>query len=405
MPVYDYKALDEEGKTQRGTIHAETAKNARAKLRTNALIPLDVIELDAGSIKKTSIARGIDKKIPILSLSLFTQELAALLNAGLEVEESINSIAQSIENKKFKNIVMSIHAKILEGYSLSQCLNEYPKAFPKIYRATVEAGEKAGYLGQILSNLSDYLLAQQRVNQKIQQAMIYPSILTVVSLGIIIFLLTFVTPKIIEIFEDGSQALPLSTQILIASSQLIVNYFWYMLSVFVGLILGFCYLMRFHGFKRRVHHFILKIPLFGKLQNQIQLSRFLKALGIMLKARVSILEALTASSNLVSSLPITEKLFDARQNIKEGVSVYLALKQTSYFSPICLQFVASGEKTGNLDEMLLHAANHQEGQIQRTIDMLLTLFEPILILLMGGLVLFIVLATLLPMFQMSNLIM
>lgn len=404
MPMYAYQAVDEKGKSRKGTLSADSAKNARKKLRAQELIPIEIDELEQPSTQKKASTTSLDRKIPVLHLSLFTQELAALLEAGLEVEESINSIAQSLESPKFKNIVLSVHAKIIEGYSLSQALNEFPKAFPKLYRATIEAGEKAGYLASILSHLSEYLQAQQRINQKVQQAMIYPMILTIVSIGIIIFLLTYVTPKIINIFEDSAQTLPMATQILIVISDFIKQYFWWLVVGAIGALVLWVFLMRLTSFRRGVHVFLLKLPLFGRLLNQIQLSRFLKALGIMLKARVSILEALTASANLVSAIPISDTLVIARQQIKEGVSVYHAMKATHYFSPICLQFIASGEKTGNLDEMLLHASIHQEHLIQRTIDMLLTLFEPILILLMGGVVLFIVLATLLPMFQMSNLI-
>lgn len=404
MTAYRYSAIDKDGNTVKGTIQADTPKLARSQLRSQGLLPEAIMAVQQG--KKWTLARASegDCKIPTAQLVLFNQELSALLKAGLEIEESIKSVSDASEYPKFKHIILQVHQKVLEGYSLSQSLNEYPKAFPALYRATVQAGEEAGQLGVVLENLSYYLEKQQEIRQKIKQALVYPIILTLVSISIVIFLLTTVVPKIVSIFAESDYALPLSTRILIATSDFIVDYGW--LLAIIILIAGIVMrqLMRIPVYRSGYERFVLKIPFFGKSIRLIQTSRFLRSFGILLQSRVPILESIRVASQLVNILPIKEKLNKAQQQVKEGMSLHLALKYTNYFSPISLQFVANGERSGKIAEMLMHAAEHQEKQVQLSLNILLTLFEPILILLMGSLVLFIVLAILLPMFDMSKLI-
>ncbi len=404
MATFKYTALDNKGHKQKGTISADTSKSVRSLLREQSLLPIDVTILVKEATGHAIKTQGIDQKISTLQLSLFTEELASLLMAGLELEESLKSVSSATENEKFKYILLGVHSKIIEGYTFAQGLNEFPKAFPKIYRATVQAGEEAGYLGDVLGNLSDYLESQHHIRQRIKQALIYPCILSLVSFGIVVFLLTYVAPKIITIFSESEQALPFATVALIAISDFLVAYGWLLVVFFIAVIFLFKWMMKFENIKYSYDLFLLKLPFIGKTIKTIQTSRFLRALGILTHSHVPILKAISVSANLVTILPIKANLEASMNRVKEGTSIYLSFKNTGYFSPICLQFVASGEKSGNLDKMLTNAAKQQERQVQITLDTILTLFEPLLILLMGCVVLFIVLAILLPMFEISNLI-
>ena len=404
MELYQYTAVDQEGRQKKGTLNADSSKMVRSKLRQEGLIPLEVVML-SNHIKKEKVPQSkLDARVNIGDLAVFTRELGALLKAGLELEDSLHSTAQSIENKKLKMIILSIHTKIVEGYSFSAGLNQFPKAFPQVFRASVQAGEEAGFMSNVLSHLADYLEAQQRMRQKIAQILIYPTILSFVALAIVSFLLIYVAPKILTIFEESQTKLPFVTQALMVISDFLASEGWIVLLALIGLIIGFRVLMQKETFKARFQSLVLKVPFIGKMIRLIQTGRFLRTLSILVKARVPILHAVQVSADLVSILPIREKLMVAKDYIKKGSSIYLSLKETGYFAPTSLQFISSGEATGDLEAMLLAAAENLERHIQFTIDTVLTLFEPLLILIMGLVVLFIVLALLLPMFQLSNMV-
>lgn len=404
MPIFEYTAMNNQGKTVKGSLNADTAKLMRQKLRSQGLIPIEVNESVRSKNQVIHKANSLDFKVPLVQLMLFTIEMASLLKAGIEVEECLLSVSQAIENRKLKNIVLGVHSKILEGHSFAASLGDYPKAFPVIYRSTVKAGEEAGHLDDVLEHLAHYLEKQHYIKQKIKQALIYPTLLTVISMGIVVFLLTYVTPKIIGLFQDSEQQLPVATTILIAISEYCQNYGWMTLVGLFCLYLIWKLLRKSETINYHYQKFLLGLPFLGQMIMMIQTSRFMRALSILTRSKVPVLEALKASTNLVDNLPIQSALQKARVHIKEGTNMHLAFKHTRYFSSICLQFIASGEKTGRLEDMLMHASKHQERKVESTLESLLIIFEPLLILLMGGVVLFIVLAILLPMFQLSNLV-
>lgn len=404
MPLFEYSAINDKGKTVDGSVNADTAKIARHKLREEGLLPITVIDISSNDITTLKKNQHSNHKISVIQLMLFTLEMSSLLKAGIEIEECLSSVAHTIENPRFKKIILGVHAKILEGYSLAAGLDDYPKAFPVVYRATVKAGEEAGYLGEVLEHLAKYLDKQNRIKQKIKQAMIYPSLLTIVSVAIVIFLLTYVTPKIVGLFEEGAHQLPLPTKILICISDFLQSYGIATLLGLLGTIVLSKYLMKSSSIRYKYHSFLLRIPFLGKIIRLIQTSRFMRAFAILTKSNVPILEALSVSSNLVDNLPIRATLVNAKNHIKEGTSIHSALRHTNFFSSVCLQFIANGEKSGNLEDMLLQASKQQERQVENTLESILILFEPILILIMGGVILFIVLAILLPMFQLSELV-
>lgn len=403
MGLFQYSAIDKAGKESTGTIIADNEKLARHKLRNEGLIPVEVYIISK-KVESDKKHKFIDKKIKLLDLSSFTRELSTLINAGLEIEQSVSALAEQTENKYLKQIISAIHAKILEGYSLSNALNEYPRAFPKIYRATVHAGEEAGHLGEVLYHLAEYLDSQEQMRQRVVQAIIYPCILTLMCCGIVAFLLVYVTPKIIEIFENSTQTLPLSTRILLAISNTIQNKGLFILITIVLLVFFMRRALKNEKIKEAYDYYLLRMPVLGKTIQLIETSRFLRTFAILTQATVPILQALSTASQLIDSIPVRKEILEAKDRIKDGSSIYAALKKSKYLTKTSLQFIASGESSGNLEEMLIRAANNQDRNVQFSLNSLLTILEPVLILLMGVIVLFIVLATLLPIFQLSTMI-
>lgn len=404
MPLYEYTAIDVAGKESFGTINADSEKQARTKIRNDGLIPVEIIALSQSHSLVDKKARNIDKRLNAGAISLFTRELCALISAGLEIEQSVKAVSEQTENKHLKKIIEVIHSKILEGYSFSSGLNAFPKAFPKVYRATIKAGEEAGHLGQVLDHLADYLDAQEQMRQKIIQAILYPGILTLISVGIVTFLLTFVTPKIISIFEESKDTLPWVTTLLLKISNYLQHYG--ILTFIIIIIMGYIAkrLLLIPSFKEKYDQVVLHLPLIGKTSKLIETARFLRTLAILTQAQVPILQAFQVASDLITRIPIRKEILIAKERIKEGSTIFSALKNAHYFSASSLQFIASGENSGNLEEMLVRSAQNQERHVQFTLNTLLAAFEPLLIVVMGAVVLFIVLATLLPIFQLSQMV-
>lgn len=404
MELFEYKALDAKGQQKKGTLQGDSAKGVRSALRAQGLIPVSVQVLKGQQDQSATKSTISDTRIKLGDLAIITRELGALLKAGLEVEQSLASVALSCENKKLKTLLEAVHVRIMEGFALYQGLNQFPKAFPHVYRASVQAGEEAGYLGEVLSHLATYLENQQKMRQKVLQIMIYPSVLTVVALGIIMFLLIFVAPKILVIYQDTDTQLPWMTLVLIQISDFLGAWWWALLAAIVITGVTFKALLKRAEFRYKVDKLLIRLPILGKLIRLIQTGRFLRTLSLLTRANVPILQAMKVSAELVAIMPIKNTLAQAKDHVKDGASIHKALKQTGYFSSTSLQFVASGEATGDLQEMLMHAAENQERHVQFAMDTFLSLFEPLLILLMGVFVLFIVLAMLLPMFQLSTMV-
>lgn len=404
MELFEYHALDTKGNTQKGTLKGDSAKGVRAQLRAEGLTPVKVQAIHAQAHQVKGASSSSDVRVRLGDLAIITRELGALLKAGLEVEQSIASVAASCENKRLQTLLEAVHARIMEGFALYQGLNLFPKAFPHVYRASVQAGEEAGYLGEVLSHLATYLENQQKMRQKIAQIMIYPSVLTVVALGIIMFLLIFVAPKILVIYQDTDTQLPWMTLVLIQISDFLAAWWWAGLIAIAMFFIAMRALLKRPYYQRKWHHCLLRLPLLGKLIRLIQTGRFLRTLSLLTRANVPILQAMKVSAELVGMVPIKDTLVQAKEYVKDGATIHRALKGTDYFSSTSLQFIASGEATGDLEAMLMHAAENQERHVQFAMDTFLSLFEPLLILLMGIFVLFIVLAMLLPMFQLSTMV-
>ena len=405
MAAYTYTAVDSNGKQKKGVLEADTAKNVRQQLRAKGWLPMTVAVVNQASLSPTkSFASYFAQRVSVTELALLTRQLATLLSAGIPLDETLLSLGEQAEKSRIKNMVMAIRAKVLEGYTLAASLSEFPQTFDKLYCSTVAAGEKTGHLDTVLERLADYIERRNEVRQKVMQALIYPSIIVLVAIGIVSFLLTFVVPKMVSVFQDSGQALPTATKILLAVSHTIQISGWYILITIALFIVVWLRLLKRPAFKAWVDGWTLKLPLIGKSIRLVNTARFAHTLAILTAAGVEVIEAMRVATELVNSVPIRQALELATRQVREGVAIYRSLKETGYFPPMSVYLIASGENSGQLEPMLARAAHTQEQQVERMINVILTLFEPLMILLMGSIVLFIVLAILLPVFNMDQMV-
>ena len=398
MSAYNYEALTKTGSTVKGVIEADSERQARQLLREKGMIPVLI-----GTMAKQQLTRN-KHKISTPDLSLLTRQLATLLAAGIPVEESLKGVSEQTEKDKVRELIIGVRSKVLEGYSLNQALGEFPAAFPELYRATVGAGEQTGRLDLILEKLADYTENQQGTRQKVQQALIYPTLMIVVSTAIISFLLAFVVPKIIEVFTSSGQSLPAMTQVLMDISAFVKSWGVFVLAGIVLFIIAFRRSLRNEQIKRRWHKILLKLPVVSYLARTTNVARYIHTFSILFTAGVSVLETMRVSTSLVNNLVIRDAFDTAAVKVREGTGISIALKDTGFLSPMATHLIASGEKSGQIANMMERAAAHLDQEVKRLIDSALTLLEPLVILFMGAVVLFIVLATLLPIFSMEQLV-
>ena len=398
MGAYQYQAINKSGNNAKGVIEADSERHARQLLREQNLIPILV-----QTLKKSNITKNKDK-ISVQDLALFTRQLATLLAAGIPVEESLRGVSEQTEKDKIKKLIIGVRAKVLEGYSLAQALAEYPSVFPELYCATVAAGDQTGKLFEILQKLADYTEGQQQIRQKIQQALIYPALMIIISTTIISFLLTFVVPKIIEVFTTSNQSLPDMTLVLISISSFVKSYGIYTLIIFTLIFLIFIKSLKKPNIRLIWHRTLLKIPIISYLIITINVSRYIHTFAILFAAGVNVLETMKVSASLVTNNVMKSTFETAASRVREGTSISIALKETGYINSMATHLIGSGEKSGEIAMMMERAAIYLDNDLKRLIDTALTLLEPLVILLMGGVVLFIVLATLLPIFSMEQLV-
>ncbi len=399
MPAFTYTALDASGKEKKGSLMGDNAKHIRQQLRSQSLTPLSVTpeRRRQSSIKFTS------QSISASELRLVTRQLATLLSAGLPLEEALHGVSQQTEQKATRSILLSVREKVREGHSFGDSLAQFPTTFTTLFTATVTAGEQTGRLDAVLLRLADLTEKQRAIKLKVQQALIYPAVMTVVSFGVITFLLTFVIPKIIEVFNESQAVLPLLTRVLLQISAVLRHDGVLILIALSGLIYGVIALLKREEYREKAQRCLLAVPLLSRLLREQQCARFSRTLGILHAAGVPVDRALVVATKVVTLLPLKKALQTATTKIREGAPINQALKQTQYFTPMTVHLIANGERSGELDSMLIAAADEAELALTRVIDTGLRLFEPFLILVMGGIVLFIVLAVLLPLFQLNQL--
>ncbi len=404
MGAFEYQALDPRGRTLKGVSDGDSARQVRQRLRDKGLTPLSVSSVGEERPERRAGDRTRRTRIKFNELAVITRQFATLLNSGLTVEEALTALIQQAEGHQIKSVLSGIRSMVNEGRSLADAVASYPRSFPEIYQASVAAGEQSGNLDLVLERLANYVEARQGLQQRVGVAMIYPIILTVVSILIVVGLLTYVVPQVVKVFDDTGQQLPFLTRLLIGISEFLQNYGLWLLGTGALVSLGLVLLLRDQNARYILHGWFLKLWGVRRLSRILNSARMARTLAIMAGSGVPLLSAMRAAEGVVSNLVLRGNLRTAAEEVSEGVGISRALGRSRNFPPILTQMVASGESSGQLDHMLDKAASALERELESRIAVLLGFFEPAMIVLMGGVVLMIVLAILLPIFDLNQLI-
>jgi len=403
MGAYEYVAMDKAGKQTKGLLEGDTPKHVRQLLRDRNLLPVSVTEVARKEARRQatfSLRRGLSSA----ELAIITRQLASLSQSGLPLEEALLAVAQQNDQPRTKSILLGVRAKVMEGHTLALGFSEFPQAFPELYRATVAAGEQSGHLDVVLERLADYTEARQELRQRVTNALVYPVALVIMAVAIIGFMLATVVPKIVSVFENTSAELPALTTGLIATSDFLRDY-WILLVIGIAALWYLVWwILQKPVPRRRWHRLLLRLPIVGRLTRGVNTARFTRTLSILAGSGVPILEAFKISAEVIENLPMREAVLEASLRVREGASISKSLAASKLFPPMMIHLVSSGEAGGRLEEMLTRAASGQEREVDGLIAALLGILQPLLIVLMGGVVLTIVLAILLPIFEINNLI-
>jgi general secretion pathway protein F len=404
MGAFEYIALDAQGRERKGLIEGDTPKHVRQLLRDKQLLPMDIQETAEKELKKGR-ARGFFRRgLSTLDLALLTRQLATLLRSGLPLEESLQAVAEQTEKPRVQRIILGVRSKVVEGHPLADGLRDFPQAFPEIYRATVSAGEQSGKLDSVLERLSDYTESRQVMGQQVSNALVYPIVLMVLSFAIVSFLLAYVVPQVVAVFESGHQELPIATRILIGMSAFIRHYWIYALIMLGIVIWAFRRWLRAPEARLRFDRFMLRMPLVGKLIRGLNTARFSRTFSILTASAVPVLEALRISAEVVSSMPMRRAVEDAALRVREGAPIGKSLAARKIFPPMMIHLISSGESSGELEKMLERAASNQEREMDGLLSTMTNLLGPFMVVFMGAIVMFIVIALLLPIFQLNDLV-
>lgn len=404
MPAFNYKALDKNGKESSGVLEGESERQIRQQLRAQSLLPMSIEAVVNRSGKSKFSFKAFAQPISVGDISLLTRQLATMLSAGIPLEETLQSVAEQSEKSHIRSMMTAIRNRVLEGFSLAQAFADFPKVFSKLYCATVAAGEKTGRLDLVLDRLADFSERQHEIRQKILQALIYPALIVLTSIGIVTFLLSYVVPKMVAAFQTNGQALPDVTLILIGISNFIQHDGLYVLLTFIVAVIVWLRMLKRDNVRFWWHGVTLKLPLFGRTSRLINTSRFAHTFAILSAAGVEVIDAMNTSNETIHNMVIRKAVAHATRQVREGVMIFRALKETKFFPAMSIHLIASGENSGKLEPMLERAAKNQEQEVERSINILLALFEPLIILVMGAIVLFIVLAILLPVFNLDQMV-
>ena len=404
MPAFEYQAMDAKGRRSKGVLEADNARQARQLLREQKLTPLS---LELASRQEKLLASGkkwFQSGIKASELALITRQMSTLIEAGLPIENALLAVSEQCDKARLRSMMMSVRSKVVEGYSLAEGLAEFPYVFDHLFTSMVAAGEKSGHLDAVLNRLADYTEQRQHMRSQIMQALLYPAILTFFAIAVICILLAAVVPKIVGQFEHMGQSLPGSTLFLIAASDFLRAYgVFVVLAIFLA-IAAFKRALKKPAFKLQVDTRQLKLGLIGKVSRGLNTARFARTLSILNASAVPLLEAMRISADVLDNTYMRQSIADATLKVREGSSLKNALEQTKLFPPMMLHMIASGEKSGQLDGMLERAANTQDREFETLVTVSLKVFEPVLVAVMAGIVLFIVMAILQPILALNNLV-
>jgi general secretion pathway protein F len=403
MSAYEYTALDAQGRELRGVLDGDSARQVRQLLRDQSLLPVTVTEVsDAPAPKAFSFSLG--NRIGTSDLALLTRQLSTLVRSGIPLEEALLAVSQQSEKARVRSVIAGVRSRVMEGRTLAEGLAAFPTVFPEIYRATVSAGEQSGHLDAVLERMADYTENRQVLQQKIRNAMIYPVLLTVVCLGIVTLLLTYVVPEVVRVFEASQENLPIMTRILIALSDFLRAWWWLIIIVVAAVAWGFRRWVRDPAARLQYDAFKLRLPLVGRITRGNNAARFARTFSILAASAVPVLEALRIASEVVTNTTMRRAVQDAAVRVREGAPIARSLGASKLFPPMLVHLIASGETSGELEAMLERAADNQERELDGVVNTAVGILGPLMILLMGGFVFVIVIALLLPIFQLNQLV-
>jgi len=404
MSGYRYEALAPDGRRRRGVLESDSPRQARARLRELRLLP---VEVEPIAPEAAGPARGLPfgrRRLGAGALALLTRQLATLLGAGLTVEQALNAAIEQAERDGERQLLAAVRGDVLAGQSLARALAHHPAAFPEVYVTLVEAGERSGRLAEVLARLADYTEDRERLRGQVALAFIYPALVTVVAVSVVTGLLVYVVPQVVQVFQNTSQQLPFLTRALIGLSDFLRVYGGFVVLALAGAALAARVALAVPATRERWHRTLLGLPIVGPLHRGLSAARLAATLAILVGSRVPLLTALKAGTGVVSSLPLRRALAEAAARVQEGASLARALQASRLFPPLMVHMIASGEASGRLGEMLERTAVQQARELERRIAAFVATLEPLLILAMGGVVLAIVMAILLPIFELNSII-
>lgn len=403
MPTFHYTARSAKGKKIKGMIDATSPRHARQLLRDQSCFPLAVERVeDAARSSAGSMKRRSSPRVSVAATARIMRQIATLAVAGIPLDEALGTVVDQTTDRRTKFVIAGVRARVMEGYSLADSVAAFPRVFPAMYQRSIEAGERSGQLALALNELADYSERQLKITRKVQQALLYPALMFLVCVAVVFFMMTYVVPKIIAVFEQTHQALPMVTQVLLALSGFLQQYGGVVLLALVLLLVLLRSLLRIEAIGFVWDGLLMRLPMIGRAIETVNSARFLRTFGLLMAATVPVLDAMRIASGLITNRRMRQQVLASVDPVKEGGSIAKALRSTACFSPTVLQLIALGESSGQLEQLLQKAAQEQEEQLQNTLGFLLTLFEPLMILIMGGVVLFIVLAVMLPIFSLDN---
>ncbi len=407
MPVFEYKALDQQGKNLKGIVEADSESQARVKLRSAGKFPVLLKESrsKAGSAASQSwLNSSLFNRISSEEVYVITRQLATLHGAGIPLDAALNSLIEQTHNPALKKVLAQIKGKVNEGKTLAQALADHPRLFSNIFINMIRAGEESGSLSVVLERLADFSENQQALRGRLKGALVYPAFMAVIGTGILFILITYIVPNIAQVFKEMEQTLPLPTLFLIGSSTFLKSYWWVLL--LFGMATAF--LFRFFISTPRGRSWWdlvkLKIPVIGPVSQKIILARFASTLASLNKSGVEFMVAMGIVRTLVNNVRIAEVIDEAIEHIRKGKSMTVALSASPWFPPMFVQMIAVGEQSGNLEGMLNKIANAYERDVETAVKAMTSLLEPLMITVMGLAVGFIVISILLPIFEMNQMI-
>jgi general secretion pathway protein F len=408
MPFYSYKGLNNQGKSTSGTIDADSEKVARLKLRKIGVFPTEVGLEGKGRTKGLSLGGDVNigkyfQRVKTQDLATMTRQLSTLISAHIPLVDALSALTDQTTNPKLKGALGAIKESVIGGTRLSEALAAHPKIFIGLFIHMIAAGEASGALEVVLERLADLMEKQAKLKAKIMGALMYPAIMALVGFALMSFLVVYVVPKVTKIFEDVQATLPLPTRILIGLSDLIGSYWYLLILGAIGLIYGIKRFLKSPKGTALYDRLILKVPIFGKLFRMVEISRLTRTLATLMSSGVNLLNGLDIVKKILQNTLLIQAVENTRTAVREGESVAEPLKRSGHFPPVVIHMIAIGEKTGELEAMLMRVADNYDQQVDNLVGTMTTLLEPVMILIMGGAVSFIVMSILLPILQLNQL--